>query len=204
MEKIPLTRWGEHRRADSDFARKRIIAAACASYRRVGFKRTSLADIAREARVTRATVYRYFSNCEAVLNTVIMQETEVVAAIVTRQMEGVDSFEEFMVRSIVDGLRMIQSSPVLRLFFAEEESGAVVQRLFSANYAVVVNLVVDFFRPRFEQARREGLVRENVDLREFLDWELRMATIYLLSARIDDLEKMLRRFVMPAILVKPR
>lgn len=53
---------------------RRIVDAALACYSRFGVRKSTLEDIAREAGVSRATIYRYFQNKEALLRVVISQE----------------------------------------------------------------------------------------------------------------------------------
>ncbi len=53
---------------------RRIVDAALACYKRFGVRKSTLEDIAREAGVSRATIYRYFPNKDALLRVVISQE----------------------------------------------------------------------------------------------------------------------------------
>jgi AcrR family transcriptional regulator len=53
---------------------RRIVDAALACYSRFGVRKSTLEDIAREAGVSRATIYRYFPSKDALLRVVISQE----------------------------------------------------------------------------------------------------------------------------------
>ena len=57
---MPRTRWGAEAPEDAPAAKGRLVDAAAACFERYGVTKTSVEDIATEAHVSRATVYRYF------------------------------------------------------------------------------------------------------------------------------------------------
>ena len=61
------TRWETRKNADSLEARNRILDAASRCFDQVGVHKTTLADVAREAKVTRTTLYRHFENRDAIV-----------------------------------------------------------------------------------------------------------------------------------------
>ena len=67
------TRWGTSKNADSLEARNRILDAASRCFDRVGVHKTTLADVAREAKVTRTTLYRHFENRDAIVVGVMLR-----------------------------------------------------------------------------------------------------------------------------------
>jgi len=58
----------------TDTTREQIVAAACRVFARYGIDKTSVTDVVREARVGRATFYKFFGNKEAVFAAVIERE----------------------------------------------------------------------------------------------------------------------------------
>jgi AcrR family transcriptional regulator len=52
-------------------ARDRILAAAARQFAAFGYRRTNIADIAREAGMAAGTIYRYFANKEEVFRAVV-------------------------------------------------------------------------------------------------------------------------------------
>ena len=61
---------------DPDTARDRLLDAAEACFERSGISKTTVEDIAKQASVSRATVYRYFAGRDAVVSGVILRATE--------------------------------------------------------------------------------------------------------------------------------
>ncbi len=59
--------------------RSRIIRAARVSFGRHGFRKTSLADVAKEARMGKSSLYHYFSNKEELFRAVVTAEMEVLS-----------------------------------------------------------------------------------------------------------------------------
>ncbi|MEX1153647.1 TetR/AcrR family transcriptional regulator [Parvibaculum sp.] len=62
-----------HRRAVSDRKRAAILKAALDNFLRNGFSRAGMAEIAREADVSTATLYKHFDSKEALFTAVIKQ-----------------------------------------------------------------------------------------------------------------------------------
>jgi AcrR family transcriptional regulator len=58
------------RRVESP-ARERILAAAAKRFAAFGYRRTNIADVAREAGMAAGTLYRYFTNKEEVFRAVV-------------------------------------------------------------------------------------------------------------------------------------
>ncbi|MCK4511109.1 helix-turn-helix transcriptional regulator, partial [bacterium] len=56
---------------DVSAKRKTILDVAAGLFARYGFRKTSVADIIRDAGVARATVYKYFSTKEDIFHAVI-------------------------------------------------------------------------------------------------------------------------------------
>src|SRR5438093_2337549 len=56
----------------------RILAAAFSCAGRIGLVRTTMADVAREARLSRQTVYRYFASKHDLLMALVIREEEVL------------------------------------------------------------------------------------------------------------------------------
>jgi AcrR family transcriptional regulator len=54
----------------------RLVAAAHRRFRRFGFRRTGIADVARDAGVAAGTVYRYFTDKEDLFRAVVRVENE--------------------------------------------------------------------------------------------------------------------------------
>lgn len=195
------TRWGDQRRADSDFAREQILNAACQCYRRSGVGKTTMEHIARETRVTRTTIYRYFQSRDEVLTKVIVRETGVVALALQEQVAPIADFGEFLAAAVAGALERLTASPLLQLVLNEEN--AVLHRLYVRSEEVHA-MASTFVEERFERARSAGQLREGIELPALGEWIVRIISAYLLApaklrSASTDMRAHLRQFLVPAI-----
>jgi AcrR family transcriptional regulator len=196
-EPLANTRWGNRRRADSDFARGQILDAAYRCYKRNSVAKTTMEHIAREARVTRTTVYRYFQSRDEVLTEVIMRATVTMAAELQLRTADAPDFGNFIVEAGAGAFELIPESPVLRLLLGE--NNAVLHRVYVSSEAILA-LAMDFLRERFERARRDNEVRADIQLAQLTDWIIHIISAYLLAPPAKpDLRPLLRQYLAPAL-----
>ena len=69
--------------AGSSCIRQRIVQAAIRLHRQIGFKKTTVADIARGASMSPANVYRFFASKQAIEEAVVADLFEQVSAAAT-------------------------------------------------------------------------------------------------------------------------
>src|SRR5688572_28914213 len=90
----------------------RILDAAFATMAAHGLHRLSLEDVAREAGLSRQTVYRYFGSKDALVTAVILREEE---GFLDRMAEAIESHADLrpaMEAAIVAGLRAAREHPL--------------------------------------------------------------------------------------------
>lgn len=93
-----------------------ILAATIRCLSLHGLTRTTMADVASEAGVGRATVFRHFDTKEELLTRAFTWELD---RLVTRFHAAIDSFEDPLERSIewiVEAVRTVRNHPVARRF----------------------------------------------------------------------------------------
>ncbi|MCX7619845.1 MAG: TetR/AcrR family transcriptional regulator [Acidimicrobiales bacterium] len=199
-------RWGNDAPEDSAAARERLVDAAEACIDRFGLSKTTLEDVAAEAQVSRATIYRYFGNRDELILEVLLRELD-------RQFDT--SLAEFVkdadtpakaARAIVDAsvylLGTIRRSPKLQLFLNRE--GASVTATIAGASRAFFSAVVKDLRPYLAAAQRAGTVRTDIDLDEAGEWIVR-TIISLLTVEgptirsAADERRMLAMFLVPAL-----
>jgi AcrR family transcriptional regulator len=103
--------------------RDRLLDAAEASFREVGWRRITMAKIADQAGVSRQTVYNEFGTKQQLAEQLIMRELETFLAIVR---ERFDRESEFVpaVRAAVEGaLVTAERNPLLRSVLESDQNG---------------------------------------------------------------------------------
>ena len=75
-------------------------------------------EIATAAGCSRATLYRYFENREALRTAYVHREAYRLSREIKRQIDGVEDPRERLIASIAVTLRMVRESPALSSWFA--------------------------------------------------------------------------------------
>lgn len=94
---------------------QRIVDAAVACVKRWGIEKVTLNDIAREAGVTRPTVYSYFSNRDEVVQFALLQSAYVFAQKLLRHIENYTQPEMRVIEAMMFSLKQLPKEPSLAL-----------------------------------------------------------------------------------------
>jgi len=203
---VASLRWGDDVPVDAQAAKARLIAAADACIERFGLAKTTIEDVAAEAKVSRATIYRYFPNRDDLV-------LEVLLASLARSMErslgdffvGADTparFGDALVRSAVYLLDAIRHDPKLETLL-DRESGGLSATISGAS-ELLFHTVLDEWRQPLSQAQGQGLIRPELDIDELSEWILR-AILSLLIVEgpephsSDDERRLIATFLVPAV-----
>ncbi|HVM18849.1 MAG TPA: TetR family transcriptional regulator [Egibacteraceae bacterium] len=107
----------------SSTTRDRILDAALRAMAAHGLAKLSLEDVAREAGMSRQTVYRYFGSKEALVTAAILREEHDLLAQMAAAVEAHADVRPAMEAAIVAGLRAAREHPLLdRLLATEPEA----------------------------------------------------------------------------------
>lgn len=102
-------------RARQSSKEQEILAAARACFERYGIKKTSMEDIAREGRVSRATMYRLFANKDAIVEAIAIIETENVNRQLRAQLVGRASLEDTLVECMFLSTRIAHENKQIQI-----------------------------------------------------------------------------------------
>ncbi|MET0378348.1 MAG: helix-turn-helix domain-containing protein [Spongiibacteraceae bacterium] len=179
---------------------QRVIDAAAICVDRIGLDATTVDDIAREASVSRATLYRRFGNREEILAELLRQQARpYVESSITMMFEPVTLGRRIEVSTMYAVMEMPRNRWLKAMF----ESG--IQR---SNFALIRSVYQQFstvtLLPALDAARQSGELRVGLELQEISDWLLR-EFILLVSDGPWQEEKLLRRirrFILPVLIVE--
>ena len=203
-------RWGDEAPSGAGEARRRLIDAAEACIDRLGLAKTTLEDVATEANVSRATIYRYFRGRDELVLEVLLRELDrtpdddVAALVATVQTP--EQLADLVVGTSEALLERIRTTPKLQLLLTTEVGG-VTATLAGASRALFRGHADDL-RPHLADLRSRGLVRVDVELDELAEWILRvilsLLTVEGPGPRTPDEERrFLRAFLVPALTPVP-
>ena len=147
----------------------RIYEAALACIDQRGFRKTSMDDIAREAGVSRPTVYTYFgSKKDVVLEVIVRQAADLLATLgkkVARR-QGLDC----VIEAASLGVLAMFEHPYFRAIIAGGEATPWIAEIVVHERFRSVER--DFWRPILRRAIDVGEVRADCDVDEMIDWIL--------------------------------
>lgn len=199
-------RWGEEAPTDTDAARERLIDAAETCFHKYGVMKTTVEDVATIAKVSRATVYRYFAGRDELILGVLLREGARFLDRLGSRIDAAEDIEEAVLMGVLYTLKAIRKDENLALLFAPEVAG-VTTSIAGASEALFT-LTADFLLPYFEAAQIAGTMRPTIDLDDAAEWTLRtilsLVTVNGPRSRSEaQLREFLQSFLLPALILNP-
>jgi AcrR family transcriptional regulator len=187
--------------------RARLCDAALACITRFGLAKTTLEDVATEARVSRQTIYRYFANRDELLLEALLLELERHAGPDPSDDMVLDVHSpEDAVATLVEGavftLESIRANPVLSALLATE--GDSVRSTLAGASQLVFRHHGDNLRPWLALGQKIGFLNPALDPDEMSEWLLRI-TLSLLTTDgpvdrgPDELRRYLTTYLTPVL-----
>jgi AcrR family transcriptional regulator len=166
-------RWGDKKRVDDeDAARERLLDAAEECFSQFGLSKTSIEDVARQAKVSRSTVYRYFEGRNELLAAAYMRANTAVFVRVKTLMAEQGTFAERVVRVTVRAVYALRSGRYFPMLFNSD--GALLSSQAIIASKLFYEAGCDTMQPFFEEAQSRGELRADLDLEDFIEWHLRL------------------------------
>ncbi len=154
-------------------ARDRLVDAAEVCFSRFGVAKTTLEDIAGEAGVSRATVYRYFEGGrDEIILGVVLREARSFLAGLERRVQREATLTEAIVEGVLFTVASVRKNEHLALLFAPEVAGQTTT--IAGASTALFELTGDFLRPIFEAARARDQLREGIVAEDAAEFVLRM------------------------------
>jgi AcrR family transcriptional regulator len=163
--------------------RQRILEATYACVARWGLAKTSVEDAAREAKLSRATVYRTFpGGRDELLSAVVAWAMLEFFIRLYEQVQGATSLEEVMERGIMFAHRSIVEDEVLQRVMQTEPEKLLPTLTFES--IRIRQGIAEFLVPYLEQRG----VAEGLDVKEAADFLARMVLSYMSAPGRWDLD----------------
>lgn len=172
----------------SALAAARILDAAAVLFARKGVARTQMADVARAAGCSRATLYRYFESRRALQAAFVDREARRIAATVAGEVAGVEDPSGRIVEGVLAAVSAVRREEALLAWFTEGDAGtaAAVARASELIGRIGAQFLGD---------------PDDADVRARSGWLVRVIVSLLAMPPTDDAEEraLVERFVAPVV-----
>jgi len=191
--------------SDAEAARGRLMDAAEACFDKYGIAKTTMDDIAKEAGVSRPTVYRHFSDRDTLILAVVLRRSRQLIDRAQKAIRKHPTFEERLVEGLLFMVDKGRKDPFVRLLVSPEHMGLASQIIGGSTAAV--DIAYDMWEPILAEARARGELRPDLDFRAIATWITYLTLLLIGRADIEpDISaqrEMLRTFVLPAFAPAP-
>lgn len=175
-----------------------VLAAAAKVVARLGVHKVSMEDIATEAALSRATLYRRFGNRDAIIAALISQQARPFVEDAIRLSNKASSFAEQLEVNTVQAVLNIGKYQALAAIFVQGNDPrnlALIRPVYRE--LVMVNLL-----PSLEAAREADELREDLDNEEVAEWLMREFLVLVAQGPWTEakLQRRVRQFVLPVLL----
>jgi AcrR family transcriptional regulator len=159
-----------------DGPRQRILEATYACVARWGLSKTTVEDAAREAGLSRATVYRYFpGGRDELIDAVVSWQFLLFFGSLYEEVRGATSLEEVLERGLVFARRSLDEHEVLQKMLETEPEVLMPKLTVESNRTV--GLIAGFLVPYLHE---HGMA-DGVEIHEAADFLARMILSYISS-----------------------
>ncbi|MDO3648265.1 TetR/AcrR family transcriptional regulator [Nocardia mangyaensis] len=174
----------------ADLAAERILDAAAELFAEHGVTAVGMADIAKAAGCSRATLYRYFDNRHAVRIAFVHRETRRIVARLDDQVRDIPDPAERIIAAMLGAIGEVRANPLLIAWFRPGDSGTAGR--ISQDSDVIESLAAAIF------ADTESSAPERTRLAR---WLTRIIVSLLAAPGRDEADEraMLEDFVAPII-----
>ncbi len=183
--------------------RERLLEAAEGCLEQFGPQKTSMEDVARAAGMSRATVYRYFENRDALLLGVASRQASALAAEAIAYLSQYSTISDWLVEGLLFTLRELPRRPVFASLVTSLDSRSSGNLLLGSTSLIQIGVHV--LGPMFANAKQQGLIRDEIDPEMLIEWLLRMLWTYLnapsqVATDEEGMRRLFQMMLIPAVL----
>lgn len=183
--------------------RSTILRAAERCIQRHGIRKTTMDDIAREAKISRPSVYRYFTDREDLLLALMNDHSRALIDKAVRFIDQYPTLEEGLVEGLIYLAEHGHRDEFTR-FLASLDDSEFGRRVASTD--AFATLTGEFWDPFLDAAEKRGQLRPGLDRHEVHVWLGNVGLILMSILEREEIpnpaamRSLVRQFVVPAFL----
>lgn len=193
---------------EMDETRTRVLDGAYEQFCRMGIQRSTMEDVARQAGVSRITVYRRFATKDALVEQVVAREFRRYFDRFLTDIQRAETAADRVVLGFVSSLRAIRGNPLIGGLIASEPD-LLVSSMISDGGGTLAT-VRQFVAGQLRHEQRAGNVSGDLDTDFVAEMMVRVAASFLaIPSRLLDLDddeqlaSVARRFLVPMLEPRP-
>lgn len=161
-----------------------ILKSARELFTNHGYKKVSMDEIAKNATVTKKTVYSYFNDKESLLKSLIEEELVQMKSIITKHSDETDFFEG--VNKVL--YELLKYKKEAKLFITLSKEADELNTISSKNSIKMYDdSILDFIKARLSWAINKGYVKDcDVDLCAFIIYKVYVSVIFEWDKELDE------------------
>jgi len=164
--------------------REQLLDAIERCFDQYGIRKTTLADVAQAAGVSRTTVYRYFSDRQELVDEVFLRNIARQWHTITQRLKSVETLDTWLVESMLLFQQRFKNDEIVNLYI---RAGGMMDGLVVALSAPGLNTVIEHFDALFVKAQLEGKLAPGLTREDIAEWIHRTnhSLVALPSKRIE-------------------
>lgn len=181
-------------------AKRRVSEAAIRCFKQYGPQRTSMADIAEEAGISRKTLYRIFDDRPALIEYILLQRMYVLGEKVRKKLTEFKDFEEAMVEGSIYAVRVSREDTLFNEIIKRDTNHRVEMFLFGPSDQLKTD-IVELWSVPILAGREKNAVRTDLSDERIVDLLSNLHALLLIRDDYDEAQQreFLTDFLLPAL-----
>lgn len=176
---------------------QRVIEAAIRCLDQLGLEKTTVDDIAREADISRATLYRRFGNKEAIFAAALQRQSVPFESQASSILSGPGRLAERVEQLLIWAVIRTPENTVLKRLLSNETATSGMQ-IFNAVFRSRVSSIL---LPVVAAAKANGELSETLNPEHMVDWIIRELLMIKMTSpwKEEDLREHIQHFITPVL-----
>lgn len=181
-------------------AKKRIANAAIRCFNQYGPQRTSMADIAEEANISRKTLYRIFDDRATLIEYILLQRMYALGDQVREKLSHMSDYEEALLEGSIFAIRISKEDKLFNDIVKRDTNHRVEMFLLGPRDEVK-EAISDVWKFVIQLGRDSGQIKQDISDERIVELLVNVHVILLIRDDYsdDDQRSFLRDFVLAAL-----
>ncbi|HZK04788.1 MAG TPA: TetR/AcrR family transcriptional regulator [Actinomycetaceae bacterium] len=179
---------------------RRILEAAESCFLRFGIAKVTMDNVAQQADVSRATLYRYFRDRDTLIEASVRRRNEHFVRRSHERLAQYGTFAERLEEGLCEDIRRAHDDSVARIL-------TTAPRLTSpqsGHPTLAAEMALEIWEPILQEARTSGELREDLDFADIADWLSRLELMFVSQfgddqSAFEQIRSYTQKFIVPAL-----